>query len=140
MSSRPNVCRPRSARAGATPERALRARLPLPSPGPAMALLAVACASVCACGPRVDPADPDRATDTGRGATGPRTGPDRRGTRDVLIGEMCPTAAAGRPAVLPLFLRNVGWQSQAADVSAPLERRNARQFAVLGWDGRRVGV
>ncbi len=105
-----------------------------------VALLAVACASVCACGPRVDPADPDRAADTGRGATGPRTGPDRRGTRDVLIGEMCPTAAAGRPAVLPLFLRNVGWQSQAADVSAPLERRNARQFAVLGWDGRRVGV
>jgi hypothetical protein len=53
---------------------------------------------------------------------------------------MCPKAAAGRPGVLPLFLRNVGWQSQAADVSAPLERRSARQFMVLGWDGRRVGV
>ena len=103
-------------------------------------LAAAACALVLACGPRVDPADPDRAGDGAGVATGPRRGPDRRGTRDVLIGEMCQTAAAGRPGVLPLFLRNVGWQSQSADVTAPLERRSARQFAVLGWDGRRVGV
>ena len=101
-----------------------------------------ACASAAlaaACGPRVDPADPERAGDTAT-PTGPRPRPDKRGARDVLIGEMCPTAAAGRPGVLPLFLRNVGWQSQSADVTAPLERRSARQFAVLGWDGRRVGV
>jgi hypothetical protein len=88
----------------------------------------------------VDPADPDRGSDTPASGPGSRARPDRQGTRDVLIGEMCPKAAAGRPGVLPLFLRNVGWQSQAADVSAPLERRSARQFVVLGWDGRRVGV
>jgi len=97
-------------------------------------------AAACACGPRVDPADPDRAPDTPAGRGPSRAQSDRRGARDVLIGEMCPTAAAGRPAVLPLFLRNVGWQAQAADVSAPLERRAARQFMVLGWDGRRVGI
>jgi len=96
-------------------------------------------AAACACGPRVDPADPDRAPDT-PASRGPEPRARPEGARDVLIGEMCPTAAAGRPAVLPLFLRNVGWQSQAADVSAPLERRSARQFVVLGWDGRRVGV
>lgn len=91
-----------------------------------------------ACGPRVDPADPEQAA--GAGPVGARPPAEKRGARDVLIGEMCPGAAGGRPAVLPLFLRSVGWQSQAADVAAPLERRSARQFAVLGWDGRRVGV
>jgi hypothetical protein len=102
--------------------------------------LSVALVALVACGPRVDPADPDQGGgDTGP-AGGPRARPDKGGDRDVLIGEMCPTAAAGRPGVLPLFLRNVGWQSQAADVTAPIERRSARQFVVLGWDGRKVGV
>lgn len=108
---------------------------------PRLSSVALLAAALAACGPRVDPAEPERGTDTPVGAPGPRarSGPSR-GTRDVLIGEMCPRAAAGRPAVLPLFLRTVGWQAQSAEVSAPLERRSARQFAVLGWDGRRVGV
>jgi hypothetical protein len=106
---------------------------------PLVAAAACACVLVPACGPRVDPADPDHGGESGP-AAGPGARTDRPATRDVLIGEMCPKAAAGRPAILPLFLRNVGWQSQAADVTAPLERRSARQFAVLAWDGRRVGV
>ena len=107
---------------------------------PLLAATAVACAQLVGCGPRVDPADPDRGGGGAGPAPGPRARSDKPATREVLIGEMCPTAAAGRPAVLPLFLRTVGWQSQSADVTAPLERRSARQFAVLAWDGRRVGV
>jgi hypothetical protein len=103
--------------------------------------VALIAAVLVGCGPRVDPAEPERGADAPAAAPGPRARPGQaRGTRDVLIGEMCPTAAAGRPAVLPLFLRTIGWQAQSADVSAPLERRSARQFAILGWDGRRVGL
>ncbi|HTE52056.1 MAG TPA: hypothetical protein VK698_14485 [Kofleriaceae bacterium] len=60
--------------------------------------------------------------------------------RPVLVGQMCPTAAAGRAAVRPLFRRASGWTDQAAAVAAPVERHGARQFAVLGWNGRRAGV
>ena len=59
--------------------------------------------------------------------------------RDVMIGEMCPDAAADRPAVLPLYVQAIGWKHDEADVALPLERNSARQFSVLGWDGRRVG-
>jgi hypothetical protein len=108
--------------------------------GPHRLVFLALAASAAACGPRVDPSAPDQEGDGVVGARPRRPPPGGRGTRDVLVGEMCPKAASGRPGVLPLFVRNVGWQSQSADVSAPLERRNARQFSVLGWDGRRVGV
>jgi hypothetical protein len=99
--------------------------------------------AAAACGPRVDPDGPmDDDSRVGPSPRGRRPGGGVAGRagRDVLIGEMCPTAAAGRPAVLPMFVRGVGWRVDAADVSAPLERRSARQFGVLGWDGRRVGL
>jgi hypothetical protein len=60
--------------------------------------------------------------------------------RELLVGEMCPRSADGRPAVKPLFLRGVGWSDAADDVSTPIERRAAQQFSVLAWDGRRAGV
>ena len=60
--------------------------------------------------------------------------------RQILIGEMCPRAAGGRPAVMPLFLRALTWSLDGEDVSLPIERRTARSFSVLGWDGRRAGV
>jgi hypothetical protein len=91
---------------------------------------------LAACGPRVRP---DRAEEkeppprTTRPATEPAPG------REVLIGEMCPDGAGGRPAVAPLLVRAVGWSDDAGDVGAQLER-NARAFAVLGVDGRRAGV
>ena len=53
---------------------------------------------------------------------------------------MCPRAAADRPAVLPMFVHSLSWKHDREDLSLPLERRTARQFSVLGWDGRRVGV
>ncbi len=53
---------------------------------------------------------------------------------------MCPTAAKGRAAVLPMFLRAADWETAAEAVSRPIEAARARQFSVLAWDGRRAGV
>jgi hypothetical protein len=53
---------------------------------------------------------------------------------------MCPDVAGGRPAVLPLLVRRVGWLSGPDEVTAPIERGEARQFSVLGWDARRAGL
>jgi hypothetical protein len=60
--------------------------------------------------------------------------------RAVLVGEMCPTAAVGRPAVRPLFVRGETWSDRQEALVGPVERRGARQFSVLGWDGRRAGL
>jgi hypothetical protein len=60
--------------------------------------------------------------------------------RQVLVGEMCPVAAAGRPGVAPLFLRNVQWTSDADVVVDPIAHGTVGQFAVLGFDGARSGV
>src|SRR5687768_3903488 len=88
------------------------------------------------CGPRVRPDAPDeerspRARKVGRTPASPGRG--------VLVGEMCPEGAGGRPAVAPLLVRGVGWSDDADDVASHLER-SARSFAVLGVDGKRAGV
>jgi hypothetical protein len=91
---------------------------------------------LAACGPRVRPewaeekeAPPPKAAKVAPVAPG----------RGVLVGELCPDGAGGRPAVAPLFVRGVGWSDDADDVATNLER-NAKAFAVLGLDGRRAGV
>ncbi|HVV84689.1 MAG TPA: hypothetical protein VHE35_16600, partial [Kofleriaceae bacterium] len=48
--------------------------------------------------------------------------------------------AAGRPGIAPLAARTVAWTADADELAAPLERGQAGAFAVLGVDGRRVGV
>src|SRR5688572_10694837 len=90
------------------------------------------------CGPTVSPAagddPPVRRTHT-RASKGTGVAP----ARAVLLGEMCPQGAAGRPGVAPLVLRAVGWTSEESEVSAPIERSALRSMAVLAWDGRRAG-
>lgn len=86
------------------------------------------------CGPRVKMDDePIAARSPGRGRT---TAPPARA---VLVGEMCPDGAGGRPGVAPLLVRAVGWTDDADEVGAQLERA-ARRFAVLGVDGARAGL
>jgi hypothetical protein len=58
----------------------------------------------------------------------------------MMIGEMCPEAASGRPAVMPVFLRTLNWSAQNEDLSAAIERNRAPQFSVLGWSGERAGI
>jgi hypothetical protein len=95
---------------------------------------------VLACGPAVRPDGPaDEPAPPPAPPTKPRTGSVGPG-RPVLVGEMCPEAAAGRPGIAPLFLRGVGWEDEPAGVSDPIERGTVGEFAVLGFDGKRAGV
>jgi len=98
---------------------------------PALLLLVIA-----ACGPRVKPAmletEPPAAKPTKRGST-------MSPGRGVLVGEMCPQGAAGKPAVAPLLVRGVGWSSDTDDLEDTLARA-VHAFAVLGVDGKRAGV
>lgn len=93
-----------------------------------------------ACGPKVDAKGPGKSPTT----TTPKprkikTGRIGRPEREVLVGEMCPRGARGRPAVLPLFSRKLGWSADRDELSRPLESRSARRFSVLGWNGQRAG-
>lgn len=92
-----------------------------------------------ACGPTVKtgaapPAEPSGVARIP--VTKSRTG----GGREVLLGEMCPQGAGGRPAVAPLVMRNVGWSDNATDVTAAVERGSVPRFVVFGSDGKLAGA
>ena len=109
--------------------------------GAACVLVGAACVLVgAACGPRVNPEGPGAGPDEVVERAAPGAARARPPMREMLIGEMCPNGAAGRPAVMPLFLRAVTWSDNGEEVSTAIERRRARQFSVLGWDGRRAGI
>jgi hypothetical protein len=60
--------------------------------------------------------------------------------RHVVVGEMCPQGAAGRPAVAPLFVRGVQWSDTPAEVAAAVERGSVPRFVVFGTDGKMAGA
>jgi len=60
--------------------------------------------------------------------------------RQVMIGELCPQGAAGRPAVMPLMIRTVAWTDKAEEVSAVVERGGVPRFIVFGVDGKPAGA
>jgi hypothetical protein len=91
-----------------------------------------------ACGPTVKPPEPPA-----------EPGPVHQGVkqikvdptgRSVMIGEMCPQGAGGRPAVSPLIMRGVGWNDSQAEVAATVERGSVPRFFVLGVDGKQAGI
>lgn len=100
------------------------------------------------CRPAVPPADPldepaaprDQPTvvaprqEAGQG--GVAAGPGRR----ILVGEMCPLGAAGRPGVAPLFLRGVQWNDEPTEVGNVIGRGDIGKFLVFGVDGKRAGL
>ena len=94
---------------------------------------------LAACGPKASPQGPGTQPQPDAGVVAQPVGlvPP---VQEILIGEMCPDRAAGRAAVMPIFVRRVGWSSAIDDVVVPVERRAARQFAIHGWDGGRAGV
>ncbi len=103
----------------------------------------LAAAFMAGCGARVVPQGPGEEPE----ATAVAASEDRRdqqirrpAVQEMVIGEMCPAAVGGRPAVKPLFVRGLMWSTDRAEVRAPIARRMARQFSVLSWDGRRAGL
>ncbi|HWU88235.1 MAG TPA: hypothetical protein VN253_13200, partial [Kofleriaceae bacterium] len=59
--------------------------------------------------------------------------------RQVVVGEMCPQAAGGRPAVAPLVMRSGTWTDAAAELANAVERGSVPRFAVFGVDGKVAG-
>ncbi len=62
------------------------------------------------------------------------------GGRQVVVGEMCPLGAAGRPAIAPLLMHTVQWTSAAGEVSSAIERGSVPRFVVYGVDGKPAGA
>jgi hypothetical protein len=60
--------------------------------------------------------------------------------RQIMVGEMCPQGAGGRPAVTPLVMRGASWTDAAADLSYVVERGGVPRFVVFGTDGKNAGV
>ena len=58
----------------------------------------------------------------------------------MVIGEMCPQAAAGRPAIAPLVMRAATWVDAQADLANVVERGSVPRFLVFGIDGKVAGV
>jgi hypothetical protein len=60
--------------------------------------------------------------------------------RHVMLGEMCPQAAGGRPAIAPLVMRSVQWIDAPAELGATFERGSVPRLVVFGTDGKLAGV
>ncbi|MDQ3334106.1 MAG: hypothetical protein M4D80_03015 [Myxococcota bacterium] len=59
--------------------------------------------------------------------------------RQLVVGEMCPQGAGGRPAVMPLMMRTASWSDNAEEVAAAVERGSVPRFVVYGVDGKIAG-
>jgi hypothetical protein len=97
--------------------------------------LLLACA---ACGPTVKPpAPPPEPEPITRHVQTVKVAPSGR---RVVVGEMCPQGAGGRPAVAPLVMRGVGWTDAGSEVTATVERGQVPRFFVFGVDGKPAGA
>jgi len=93
--------------------------------------------AIAACAPTISPPAPPAEP-------GPiakmHVTPAAAGGRQIMVGEMCPQVAAGRPAVQPLLMRTVQWSDNAGEVASTVERGSVPRFVVYGTDGGRAGV
>ena len=83
-----------------------------------------------ACVPATVPTGPGEGPGMGVGVVNhmPRPKPATSG-RQVVIGEMCPLGAAGRPGLAPIAMRSVQWSDTAADIANVIERGGVPRFA-----------
>lgn len=91
-----------------------------------------------ACGPQIRP--PGVAPEPGPVTRMERMPKPVKGGRQVMIGEMCPNGAGGRPAVAPLVMRTVAWNDRPQEVQDLVERGGVPRFAVFGVDGKVAGT
>jgi hypothetical protein len=104
---------------------------------PRVAWTASIAAGIVACAPAVKPPLPPGEPGPVAKIEKPHGPPPGR---QVMVGEMCPQAAAGRPAVAPLIMRTLQWTDNAGDVDAAVERGSVPRFVVFGTDGKLAGV
>jgi hypothetical protein len=83
--------------------------------------------------PPPEPPEPSAATVKQADAS---VGPGRR----IVVGEMCPLSAAGRPGLAPLLLRGVQWVDDPTEVGNAIAGAESTPFAVFGVDGKRAGI
>jgi|GEM_PF-1093154 len=98
---------------------------------------AFAVVTLWGCGPTVRPDKPfpEEAVTRKERAPAPL-----RGGRQVVVGELCPQGAAGRPAVAPLLMRTTQWIDTAAEVTGAVERGSTPRYVAYGVDGKAAGV
>lgn len=94
-------------------------------------------ALLVACGPAVRPDLPP--SEPGPVVNQLQRPPATGAGRQLVVGEMCPQGAAGRPAVAPLMMRTHAWSDTTADVAAVVERGSVPRFVVFGIDGKIAG-
>ena len=97
----------------------------------------VALVALEGCGPSVRPDKPFPEESVARRE---RVPPPPRSGRQVLVGELCPQGAAGRPAVAPLLLRTTQWTDATTELTNAVERGSASRFVAFGVDGKIAGV
>src|SRR5215475_5309145 len=93
--------------------------------------------ALTACGPKVQPDRPfpeEAVEHRERGPVAVRQG------REIVVGELCPQAAAGRPAVAPLLIRTTQWLDTASEVTGAVERGATPRFVAFGVDGKVAGM
>jgi len=113
-------------------------RGPLPRVAWLTLLIGGSSALLFACGPTVKPGGvPSEPRPIAQGQS--RLKADPQGRR-VLVGEMCPQGAGGRPAVAPLVLRGATWSDTPGEVAATVERGVVPRFVVFGVDGKQAGA
>ncbi len=57
----------------------------------------------------------------------------------LLLGWYCPTLAAGRSGVTPLWSKEPMWDSDLPAMAKAIGTRRVKQFSVLGWKGKVSG-
>lgn len=62
------------------------------------------------------------------------------GGRQIVVGELCPQVAAGRPAIAPLVMRTGTWTDAPSELASAVERGSVPRFVVFGVDGKVAGV
>jgi hypothetical protein len=98
----------------------------------------VGAAGAAGCRPAVRPDQP--GAEPGPVARMEQPRPKVTGGRQIVVGEMCPQAAAGRPAVLPLVMRTGTWIDAPSELASVVERGSVPRFMVFGVDGKVAGV
>jgi hypothetical protein len=97
----------------------------------------LALGALVACGPSVRPDKPFPEEPVMHRE---RVRPAQRSGRQVLVGELCPQGAAGRPAVAPLMMRTTQWTDATTEVTNAVERGSVPRFVAFGVDGKIAGV